>query len=104
MPNLDPSTKRFLALIVGSLVTALNRKLGLDLPENEVLALVSLIATYILTSKGGEVLIARAEAKGVDAAAEVLTLDQANEIIAKAIASIAPAPADTAAGAVLVKK
>lgn len=79
----DPSLKRFIALIAGLLTTALNKKLGLDLPESEVLGLLTLVGSYIIASKGGAAVIAHAEAKGA-AAAAAMTAAEASTVLARA--------------------
>jgi hypothetical protein len=90
MPPLDPSNKRFLSLLMGLLGAGFSTKLGIS--EELALAMVSLVGGYFLTSKAGEVLVAQAEAKGVVAAAGVTTLEQANAIIAKALADAGLTP------------
>jgi hypothetical protein len=86
MPPLDPSNKRFLATILGVVGAALSSKLGIS--EELALAILGLIAGYFTVSKSGEVLIAQAEAKGAAASAGVVTLEQANDVIAKALADL----------------
>ncbi len=83
MPTLDPSMKRFITPLIAMALAAMQSKLGIS--ENLALAILGLAGGFIFTSKGGEVLIEQAKAKGVAAADAVTNIDQANDVITKAL-------------------
>jgi len=87
--NVDPSTKRFLSLLLAPLFLLLKGKLGIDVPESvQDLMLVGII-TYVGGSHAKEAVIARAEAAAGAASAKV-TPGPAADAIVDAAAKAAP--------------
>lgn len=70
-PIADPSNRRLLALVAGVLTPMLNDKLGLNIPGDQVLAVLGLAAAYITGSNWKEAQLAHADAAGASAAAAV---------------------------------
>ncbi|UOF77433.1 acidocin b bacteriocin [Caudoviricetes sp.] len=103
--NLDPSTKRFVALLFGPLFLFIANKFGVTLTDQTQQMLIELVGAYFITSKGGEVLIARAEAAGkgtgVAATPDMITqaltraLAQGGLLAAQAGVNANPTPAPT---------
>jgi hypothetical protein len=87
MQTIDPKTLRFLALLSAPLFTVLSSKLGVAVPVEVQEMLVGTVALYILGSHSKEAIVKAAEAKGAAAAANVTTVEQANEAIAKVVAA-----------------
>lgn len=78
MPIMDSSTKRFLSMLLAPVLLAANGKFGLGIDKDTQQMLIELIGAYILTSKGGEVLIEQAVQKAKIAAAQVQHADVTN--------------------------
>lgn len=83
--NLDPSTRRMLALILPVIVTSLNGKLGLNLTEENLKMMFELAMVYIGTSNAKAAVVSYAENKGTAAAATIMTPDAADKQLAKSM-------------------
>lgn len=81
-PFLDPSIRRYSIALAGVIATAGNKKLGLELTPDEVLGLLAFLASVIIASNAKSV--AEAKAAGAAAGAQVVTVEQANEVLKKA--------------------
>ena len=81
MPNIDPKTLRFLALLSAPLFTLAHKKLGLDVPLEVQELLVGTVAVYLLGSHGKEAIVRAAEAKAQAAAATVTTPGDAAAVL-----------------------
>jgi hypothetical protein len=71
MQTIDPKTLRFLALLSAPLFVLIKSKLGIDIPESTQDLLIGTVISYILGSHAKEAVVARANAAGVAAAANV---------------------------------
>lgn len=89
MPNIDPKTLRFLALLSAPLFTLLSQKLGLDVPLEVQEMLVGTVALYILGSHGKEAIIAKAKLAADGASAKVMPGPAADAIV-DAAAKVTP--------------
>jgi XapX domain-containing protein len=68
-PLTDPSNRRLLALIAGVVTPVLNGKLGLAIPDEQVLGVLGLVAMYIGAGNWKSVALAKAAQAGKEAAA-----------------------------------
>lgn len=73
----DPSTKRFLSLLLAPLFLLAKTKLGIEIPESVQDLLIVSIITYVGGSHLKEAVVKRAEAAGAAAATAVTTPEQA---------------------------
>lgn len=74
------SLKRFLVMLAGPALAFLNSKLGIGVPDTVVAAGLGLLAAYIWQS--GHKAAVLAQQAGADAAAKVVTLDDAAKVLA----------------------
>ena len=81
-PLADPSLRRFFLTIAGLIAAAGNKRLGLDLTAEEVLAVIGLVMTYIASSNWKQVKT-EAAAAGTAAAATVTTPADAAAVLGK---------------------
>lgn len=80
----DPSTKRFLALLLAPLFLLIKSKLGIEVPETvQDLLLVSII-TYVGGSHWKAAAVEKAKVAAEVAAAPVLTVQDAAKVLAPA--------------------
>jgi len=79
--NIDPSTKRFLSLLLAPLFLLAKTKLGIDVPESVQDLLIVSIITYVGGSHFKEAVVKRAEAAGVAAAEPVKTVEDAAAVL-----------------------
>lgn len=63
------TARRIAIVVVGLVIVPLNRKLGLNIPPEEVAATLLLLATYLVQSSWKEAAIAKAESQGQQAVA-----------------------------------
>lgn len=71
--NNNPSAKRLIVTAAGGTAVALNKKLGLGLDANDVMALAGIVMAYLAQSA----IVSKAKLAGEKAAAEVKTADDA---------------------------
>jgi len=79
--NIDPSTKRFLSLLLAPLFLLVKNKVGLDVPESVQELLIVSIITYVGGSHFKEAVVKRAEAAGQAAAEPVKTVEDAAAVL-----------------------
>lgn len=70
-PLENPSTRRLLALVAGVVTPILNQKLSLNIPDDQVLAVLGLALAYITGSNWKEAALAKADAAATQAAGAV---------------------------------
>lgn len=71
MPTVDPSARRFLALLLAPLFLIIKSKLGIEVPESVQDLLIIAIITYVGGSHFKAAIIGKAEAAGAAGAAAV---------------------------------
>lgn len=81
-PLTDPSLRRFLLTIAGIIAAAGNKRLGLDMTPEEVLSVITLIMTVVVSSNWKQVKT-EAAAAGTSAAANVITPADAAAVLGK---------------------
>ena len=86
-PIADPSTKRFLALLLAPVFLLIKSKLGIEVPETVQDLLIVAVISYIGGSHWKAAAIAKAEAQASTAAGDVKSVDDAAKVLAPA-----PAP------------
>lgn len=87
-PLADPSQRRFLALVAGLAAASLNKRLGLDIAPDTLMEMLALVAGYVVA--GNAKAIAEARAAGAGAAAQVVTVEQANAVLKAAANKVTP--------------
>jgi len=73
----NPSIRRLIALLSAPVVTALNKKFGIDVSDSLHEFLYGLIALFIVSSNAKEVAVKRSEAAGQAAADKIKTTEDA---------------------------
>ena len=77
----DPSTKRFLSLLLAPLFLLLKTKLGVEVPESVQDLLIVSVITYVGGSHFKEAVVKRAEVAGAVAAEPVKTVEDAAAVL-----------------------
>lgn len=81
-PLADPSLRRFFLTIAGIIAAAGNKRLGLDMTPEEVLSVITLIMTVVVSSNWKQVKL-DAAAAGTQAAGAVTTPADAAAVLGK---------------------
>lgn len=79
--SIDPSTKRFLSLLLAPLFLLAKTKMGIDVPESVQDLLIVSIITYVGGSHFKEAIVKKAEAAGAAAAEPVKSVEDAAAVL-----------------------